>query len=67
MQIRKFQKSTNLLILKRPFYWVVKEILQAERSWLKIKALAVMALHEAAIAYLIRLLEDGHICAIHAK
>ena len=67
MEIRKFQKSTELLILKRLFYWVVKEILQAERSWLKIQALAIMALHEAAEAYLVRLLEDGHLCAIHAK
>ena len=67
MEIRKFQTLTDLLILKRPFYHMVKEILQAERSWLKIQASAVMALHEAAEAYLIRLLEDGHICTIHAK
>ena len=38
-----------------------------ERSWLKIQATAIMALHEAAEAYLVQLLEDGHFCAIHAK
>ena len=67
MEIRKFQKSTDLLIPKRPFYHVVKEILQGERFWLKIQTSAVIALHEVAEAYLIRLLEDGQICTIHAK
>ena len=67
MEIRKSQKSMELLIPKRPFYWVVKEILQAERSWLKIQMTAILALHEAAAANLVRLLEDGHICATHAK
>ena len=67
MEIQKLQKSVGLLIPKRPFYWVVKEILQAERSWLKIQASAIMALHEVAEAYLVRLLGDGHIGATHAK
>ena len=67
MEIRKFQKSTELLIPKKPFYWVVKEILQADRSWLKIHASAIMGLNEVVEAYLVRLLEDGHICAIHVK
>ena len=57
----------EILIPKRPFYQVVKEILQAEMSWLKIQVTAIMALHELAEAYLVRLLDGGHICAIHAK
>ena len=67
MEIRCFQKPTDLLIPKRPFYRLVKEILQMERSWLKIQASAIMALHEATEAYLIWLMEDSHICGIHAK
>ena len=34
---------------------------------MKIQAMAIMTLHEVAEAYLVRLLGDGHICAIHAK
>ena len=67
MEIWKFQKSMELLILKRPFYLVVKEILQTERSLLKIQASAIMVLHEAVEAYLVRLVENGPICAIHVE
>ena len=67
MEIRCFQKSTDLLIPKRLFYRLVKEVLQVERSWLKTQAAAVMGLHEASMAYLIWLLEDSYICAIYKK
>ena len=67
VEIHCLQKSTRLLIPKRSFYWVVLEILQLERSWMKIQASAILALHEAAEAYLVCLMEGGHICAIHAK
>ena len=63
----QFQKSTKLLIKTRPLYQMVREVLQAEKSWLKIQASTVMAFHEASEAYFICLLEDSHICAIHAK
>ena len=67
MEIHHFQKSTDLLIQKRPFYWLAMEVLQVEKSWFKIQASTVMGLHEASEAYPISLLEDSHICAIHAK
>ena len=67
MEIQHFQKSTELLIQKRPFYQLVMEVLQAEKSWFIIQASAVMALHETSEAYLIHLLEDSHICTIHVK
>ena len=66
-EIRWFQKAICLLITKRAFYQVVKEILQQERGWLKIQALAVLALHEAADVYLVQLMEDGQLCTIHGK
>ena len=65
-EILKFQRSSQLLILKRLFYWVAREILQAERSWFKIQASSVLAIHEAAEVYLVCLLEDSNLCAIHA-
>ena len=68
LEIRRFQKSTNCLIPKWPFYRVMRELLQAERSWMKkIKASAILALHEAVEAYVIKLMEDSHICVIHVK
>ena len=67
MEIRCFQMWMELLIKKGLFYRVVRELVQAERSWLKIQASTVMALHEAAEAYIIWLFKDSHICATHAK
>ena len=42
-------------------------MLQAEKLWIKIQATATLAIHEAAEAYLVQLLEDSNICAIHTK
>ena len=67
MEIHHFQKSTRLLIPKHSFYKVVWEIMQSERSWMKIQASVILDLHEAAEAYSVCLMGDGHICAIHAK
>ena len=53
MEISWVQKSMDLLVPKRPFYRLVRELLQAERPWLKIQVSTVMALHEATGAYLI--------------
>ena len=55
LEIRKFQKSTQLLIPKRPFYRVVKEVLQSEKPWFEIQATTILVIHEAAKAYLVRL------------
>ena len=65
-EIRQFQKSTELLILKQAFLRVVHEILQRESpsSWIRVSA--VLALHEAAEAYLICLMEDTNLCVICA-
>ena len=53
--------------LRKAFFRVVKEILQQERGWFRIQASVVLALHEAAEGYLGRLMEDGQLCATHAK
>ncbi|RVE65480.1 hypothetical protein OJAV_G00116980 [Oryzias javanicus] len=68
MEIRKFQKSTDLLISKRPFSRVVREIcLQFSREDLRWQVFALMALQEAAEAFLVLLFSDANLCAIHAK
>ena len=66
-EIRKFQKSTDLLIRKLPFQKVVREIAGEFKSDLRFQSQAVLALQEAAEAYLVGLFEDTNLCAIHAK
>ena len=65
-EIRKYQKSTELLIRKLPFQRLVREIAQDHKTDLCFQSLAVLALQEAAESYLVRLFEDTHLCAIHA-
>ena len=66
-EIRKFQKSTELLIRKLPFQKVVREIAGDFKSDLRFQSQAVLALQEASEAYLVGLFEDTNLCAIHAK
>ena len=66
-EIRRFQKSTELLIRKLPFQRLVREIAQEFKSDLRFQSQAVLALQEAAEAYMVGLFEDTNLCAIHAK
>ena len=66
-EIRRYQKSTELLIRKLPFQRVVREIAQDFKTNLRFQGAALMALHEAAEAYLVGLFEDTNLCAIHAQ
>jgi len=106
-EIRRYQKSTELLIRKLPFQrlgeggwrvgwgrgacvWqvvgaaaslvlclhapahphptpTVREIAQEFKTDLRFQGSAVLALQEAAEAYLVGLFEDTNLCAIHAK
>jgi len=66
-EIRKYQKSTELLIRKAPFQRLVREIAQDFKNDLRFQSTAVLALQEASEAYLVGLFEDTNLCAIHAK
>uniref|UniRef100_A0A8C5TWF0 Core Histone H2A/H2B/H3 domain-containing protein n=1 Tax=Malurus cyaneus samueli TaxID=2593467 RepID=A0A8C5TWF0_9PASS len=66
-EIRRYQKSTELLIRKLPFQRLVREIAQDFKTDLRFQSSAVMALQEASEAYLVGLFEDTNLCAIHAK
>ena len=66
-EIRRYQKSTELLIRKLPFQRLVREIAQDFKTDLRFQSAAVMALQEASEAYLVRLFEDTNLCAIHTK
>jgi len=67
-EIRKYQKSTELLIKKLPFQRLVREIARdVKGDDLKFQSTAILALQEAAEAYLVGLFEDTNLCALHAK
>ncbi|KIY74031.1 histone-fold-containing protein [Cylindrobasidium torrendii FP15055 ss-10] len=72
-EIRKYQKSTDLLIRKLPFSRLVREIAlelttdtndEYELRW---QSSAIQALQEATEAFLVHLFEDANLCALHAK
>ena len=65
--IRHYQGSTALLIRKLPFQWVVREIAQDIKTDLRFQSAAILCLQEATEAYLVSLLEDSNLCAIHAR
>ena len=72
MEIRRYQKSHELLIRKLPFQRLVREIVLdvIPRGWrgdVRFQSQAIMALQEALEAYLVGLFEDSNLCAIHAK
>ena len=66
-EIKKYQKSTELLIRKLPFQKLVREIASSFKSDLRFQSSAVLALQEASESYLVGLFEDTNLCAIHAK
>jgi len=71
-EIRKYQRSTDLLIRKLPFQRLVREIAQniqdkKHGEHMRFQSTAVLALQEAAESYLVSLFEDTNLCAIHAK
>ena len=66
-EIRRYQKSADLLIRKLPFQRFVREIAQDFKTDLRFKADSLLAIHEASEAYLVSLAEDTNLCAIHAR
>ena len=66
-EIRKYQKTTNLLLRKLPFQRLIREVAQDFKSDLHFQSHAILAIQEAAEAYLTGLFEDANLCAIHAR
>lgn len=66
-EIRKFQRSTDLLIQKGPFQRLVREIAQNFKNDVRFQSTAILALQEAAESYLVHLFEDVNLIAIHSK
>ena len=66
-EIRRYQKTTELLIRKIPFARLVREVAQDFKTDLRFQRQAIAALQESAEAYLVGLFEDTNLCCIHAK
>ena len=66
-EIRRYQKTTDLLIKRAPFQRLVREVAQDFKSDLRFQSSAVMALQEASEAFFVGLFEDTNLCAIHAR
>jgi histone H3 len=66
-EIRRYQKSTELLVRKLPFQRLVREIAQEFKNDLRFQGGAIMALQEASESFLVTLFENTNYCAIHAK
>jgi len=70
-EIRRYQRSTDLLLLKLPFSRLVREIaldlVPVGGESLRWQSQAIQALQESAEAFLVHLFEDANLCAIHAK
>ncbi|KAK0529568.1 histone H3.1 [Tilletia horrida] len=73
-EIRRYQKSAELLIRKMPFQCLVRDILgmnfgytAPEVPHYRIQSSALAALQEATEAYLVSVFEDTNLAAIHAK
>ena len=66
-EIKRYQKSTDLLLPRAPFVRVVREVIKEMDPDMRVHAQALTALQEAAEAYLVGLFEDANLCCIHAK
>jgi len=66
-EIRRYQKSTDLLVRRLPVQRLVREIAQGFKEELRFQSSSVLALQEAAEAYHVGVFEDTNLCAIHAK
>ena len=66
-EIRKYQRSTELLLRRMPFVRLVREVAQEFKSELRFQSSAIRAIQEASEAYLTGLFEDTNLCAIHAR
>lgn len=66
-EIRRYQKSTEILIRRLPFARLVREIANDFQKDIRFQSSALMAIQESTEAYMVGLFEDAYLCAIHAK
>lgn len=66
-EIRKYQKSTKVLLRKLPFQRLVREIAFDFKNDVRFTSTALLGLQEACEAFIVDLFEHANLCAIHSK
>ena len=66
-EIRRYQKSTDLLIRKLPFQRLVREVTQDRKGDARFAGSAMLAMQESLEAQLVNLFEDSLLCCMHGK
>lgn len=70
-EIRRLQRSTDLILPKRPFRRVMKDVMRTVDTdgaeSMRLTSTAVEALQEAAEAFLVSVFSKAQLAAIHAK
>jgi histone H3 len=68
-EIRKFKKTTDLLIRKAPFQNLLREIVEqvSGKSDLGMQSTAVLALQEAVEYFMVGVFNDTNLCALNGK
>ena len=66
-EIRKYQSSGELLIRGLSFQRLIREVAQGFRADLKFQGMAIKTIQEAGDAFLVGILEQANLCAVHVK
>ena len=67
-EIRKYQRSTELLIRKLPFQRLLREIVfDMKKKDYRFQSTAILAMQEAAESFLVRMFEQCNDICIHGK
>ena len=66
-EIRKYQSSGELLMRRLPFQRLIRVVAQGFRADLKFQGMAIKPIQEAGEAFLVCILEQANLCAVHVK
>ena len=66
-EIKRYQQSMSMMLPRASFQRLVRSITGAIDPDLRFQSQSLLALQEAAEAYIVSLFEDTNLCAIHAK
>ena len=66
-EIRRYQKTTELLLRKKSFYQLCREMVQDFSADMRYQSSSILAMQEATEAYFACLFEDTNLVAIHTR
>ena len=66
-EVKRLQKSTELLVQKAPFARLVREVAEQHKAGLRFQAAAIAAIQDATESFVVSLLSDANLSALHAN